>query len=448
MLSRSQVVLALSVVVVSMATAAVAIERVGGPAVSTRTADRVPLPDGDLVTLFDVEEVDREVVDAALVIAERSGGVASTGRSMSAGMVRIARSGATLHAAPDGYLIPLVFTAVPQSAAAGLFGTDVSAVLAPDALVMNEKTATITGARVGDVVELRVLEGPVGAFRIAGIAPHEQLGGSEIVLNTAAIERVGMVDDTRVVVWGIDDRAAAEAAIAALGIENRRDTQVRRSWEPESPDSTLSTARLKEAIGEAWYTTTGADSLSMHPTWLATNLTSDRVLLNDAIRVRARCHVRIVDDLRAALADVAAAGLGGAIDVGNTNTYGGCYNPRYSRLSGFLSRHAYAVAIDMNTASNCLGCVPRMDCRVVRIFRRHGFAWGGNFRRPDGMHFEWVGERRDQVTTPVTYCPNDPPIGTQATGDDPAPTLVPAPERGREVLVDGVDELGPHVHDH
>jgi hypothetical protein len=147
----------------------------------------------------------------------------------------------------------------------------------------------------------------------------------------------------------------------------------------------------------------------MHSTWKATNLTAGRVLLNETIRVRAQCHVKVVDDLEAAFAEVAAAGLGSAIDVANANTYGGCYVPRFSRTSGqigFLSRHTYGMALDVNTVTNCGGCRPPMNCDVVRIFRKHGFAWGGNFRRPDGMHFEWVGEPRDQIAFPSTYCPN------------------------------------------
>ena len=96
---------------------------------------------------------------------------------------------------------------------------------------------------------------------------------------------------------------------------------------------------------------------------------------------------------------MAAAGLAGAIDVTNANTYGGCHYPRFNRIGGelgFLSRHSWGMALDTNTVSNCQGCVPQMNCEVVRIFRRHNFAWGGNFLVPDGMHFEWVGERRDQ----------------------------------------------------
>ncbi len=42
----------------------------------------------------------------------------------------------------------------------------------------------------------------------------------------------------------------------------------------------------------------------------------------------------------------------------------------------------------------------------MRIFRRHGFAWGGNFLTPDGMHFEWVGERRDIGLYPSRFCGN------------------------------------------
>jgi hypothetical protein len=40
-----------------------------------------------------------------------------------------------------------------------------------------------------------------------------------------------------------------------------------------------------------------------------------------------------------------------------------------------------------------------MDCRVVQIFRKWGFAWGGNFLASDGMHFEWVNQRRDLIAS-------------------------------------------------
>ncbi|MBI5089467.1 MAG: M15 family metallopeptidase [Actinobacteria bacterium] len=162
------------------------------------------------------------------------------------------------------------------------------------------------------------------------------------------------------------------------------------------------------------------------------------------IGVRAWCHRLIADDLQAALQEVYQAGLSWAIDLANTNTYGGCWNPRYARASaniGSVSRHAWGMAFDTNTTQNAQGSTPRMDCRVVRIFRKHNFAWGGNFLLPDGMHFEWVGEPRYTWANPSKYCPNLPDgrietmaqlTPTQAApmfaGDDSEPVIEPAVE--------------------
>ncbi|MEY3641456.1 MAG: hypothetical protein RLZZ199_1261, partial [Actinomycetota bacterium] len=79
---------------------------------------------------------------------------------------------------------------------------------------------------------------------------------------------------------------------------------------------------------------------------------------------------------------------------------------RISGDLGYLSRHSWGMAFDMNTTTNAQGRAPNLDCRIVRIFRKWGFAWGGNFTPADGMHFEYVGERRDNIEYPSRYCPN------------------------------------------
>lgn len=389
---------------------------------------------GDLVVAFDVGDVDQFVVDASAEAARRAGGHSATRRGGSVGLWRITRDGATVHAPPSGYLVPMVFSAAPVDAARGAYGIEIAQVMAAGDVVVNEMTADTTGARVGDRLDLRTRSGGTLTLRVGMIAAYDAVGGSELVFDTSVADRLGFTTATSTLMWGFD-RAALESALLAVGLEGRTDTAIARSWDLPDPDATISTARTKVALGEPWYRVNADDTISMHPDWIAGNLTPDRILLDPTIRVRARCHVAIVDDLSAALAEVAAAGLAGAIDVANANAYGGCYAPRYSRISGYLSRHTYAMAFDTNTVANCQGCRPRMHCDVVRIFRRHGFAWGGNFRRADGMHFEWVGSPRDQIPYASTYCPNI----VQPTAERMVPDL------GREVLAHG-PATPAHVH--
>lgn len=403
----------------------------------SRSADRLIEPAGDLAVAFDIGEIDSFVVDAVNAAVDRVGGLAARSRSGSLGLRRMVRSGVTVHGPPAGYLIPITFVSVPKVAVAGVWGPDVSAVVDDQTVVMNQVTAELMGTQEGDQIELRAANGSTVRLTVGGIRPYDQIGWAELVFTTEVADRLGQHRDTRVVMWRFDDRAALDQALVDVGVTGRRDTRVGRSWDPPDPDSTLSTAHTKVALGEPWYRINSDGSLAMHPDWKAASLTGGRVLLDPDIPIRAECNVHIVGDLSAALAEVAAAGLEYEIEWNNANAYGGCYNPRYSRSSGFLSRHAYGMALDTNTVSNCAGCrPPAMHCDVVRIFRRHGFAWGGNFRQPDGMHFEWVGEPRDQIEFDSPYCPNIV---------NPLIESVPPQSIGRGVLVAGDTGV---VHDH
>lgn len=74
-------------------------------------------------------------------------------------------------------------------------------------------------------------------------------------------------------------------------------------------------------------------------------------------------------------------------------SYDGCFNLRYSRNSGEkLSTHAYGLALDLNAATNPLGATPQIDDQLVMCFEEAGFVWGGRWKRPDGMHFQFVTE--------------------------------------------------------
>ena len=82
----------------------------------------------------------------------------------------------------------------------------------------------------------------------------------------------------------------------------------------------------------------------------------------------------------------------------------GVFSCRTVADTGQPSMHAYAAAIDLNTAMSDYwlwrggkdGAVRpyrnRMPLAIVDIFERHGFIWGGKWRHYDTMHFEYRPE--------------------------------------------------------
>lgn len=76
-------------------------------------------------------------------------------------------------------------------------------------------------------------------------------------------------------------------------------------------------------------------------------------------------------------------------------TFDGSWNPRFVRGSStYLSNHAWGTAFDINAGYNPLGTIPKnigqqgSVVELLDIATQCGFAWGGNMKRPDGMHFE------------------------------------------------------------
>jgi len=99
-----------------------------------------------------------------------------------------------------------------------------------------------------------------------------------------------------------------------------------------------------------------------------------------------RCHRNILPQLYYAMREIQQRGLAPLI-----RSYDGCYVPRFQRLDDtVLSAHTWGIAIDINASQIPQGEEPAMDPRVVSIMQRWGFAWGGNFDIPDGMHFEFA----------------------------------------------------------
>ena len=382
----------------------------------TDSAVRLSPPVEDLVTVYDSGSLDASTEAQAVAAARQARADSTVVGSASIAMQRIRRGALRVQDAPAFMSIPMATTVIDADVIGVLMGHDVSAVLSSTSIVMSTRTASLRGAQAGDVVTLRSAFGSEVDFTIGAIVADEITGGTELLITPEAALRISLNRKSRVVMWGFESRAEVDTALADQGLVSTR-IRIRRSWDPFDPDSTLGMARSKELLGEFGYRVASSGAVTQEAAWQSANLPSGRRLLNSQIPIRARCHLVIEPALRAALAEAAAAGVGGVFDVGDANLAGGCHNPRFNRLSqsstiGFLSRHSWAMAIDINTRGSCQGCAPPDfatdpgGCTAIRIFRKHGFAWGGNFLTPDGMHFEYVGEPRDTFPYPSRYCPN------------------------------------------
>ena len=102
---------------------------------------------------------------------------------------------------------------------------------------------------------------------------------------------------------------------------------------------------------------------------------------------RTRCHKLMVPVFQEALAEVKSEGF-----ADRASHYGGIYAQRPIRgtKSGRLSTHSWGIAIDLNPAQNALGTFGRMHPAIIAIMGRHGFLWGGYFKRRDQMHFQYA----------------------------------------------------------
>ena len=71
-----------------------------------------------------------------------------------------------------------------------------------------------------------------------------------------------------------------------------------------------------------------------------------------------------------------------------------------------LSMHSWAFAADINPEQNPMGkpggkLVTDMNPLFIKGFKEAGFDWGGDFRRPDAMHFQLRPEFWGVPITPL-----------------------------------------------
>ena len=143
----------------------------------------------------------------------------------------------------------------------------------------------------------------------------------------------------------------------------------------------LSGGSVAAAVGSFSYQVLGGGRIAPDPTWVAANIRTESV----PILGQVTCHRVVLPQLRAALTEIASRGLAGKI---YPEQYAGCYYPRFIAGSTKLSLHSFGIALDLNVPGNQRGTVGEMDRTVVAIFKKWGFAWGGDWNFTDPMHFE------------------------------------------------------------
>jgi hypothetical protein len=136
-------------------------------------------------------------------------------------------------------------------------------------------------------------------------------------------------------------------------------------------------------FGSFTYTYTADGAIQPDPAWVAEYIRTETVPILGSVT----CHKLMIPQLRAALQQVVDSGLASEIHPGE---YGGCYVPRFiaSDPSNPVSLHTWGIALDLNVPGNQRGVAGEIDRGVVAIFKRWGFAWGGDWDYTDPMHFE------------------------------------------------------------
>lgn len=156
---------------------------------------------------------------------------------------------------------------------------------------------------------------------------------------------------------------------------------IAREQRAEQPRSTGGS--VAAAVGTFSYRWFRDGTVAPDPGWVAANIRSGRVPVLGTVR----CHKVMLPQLRGALREVVARGLADEIHPGE---YGGCYVPRFIGRDPArgLSLHTWGIAVDLNVPGNLRGVPGEIDRDVVAIFKKWGFAWGGDWAWTDPMHFE------------------------------------------------------------
>jgi len=280
----------------------------------------------------------------------------------------------------ENYLYSISVKTIESSSVDLFYDDEIAQVIKDNKLVVSTLTAERYGLSVNDKVSLVGINSAPLDLEVGLIIKDSELGWFEGVVNKDVGFKLGIFRNIQAIIW---DSKMSENHLIELhkNIKYKR-VKITNKYEKNNPNKNwvLPTALVKEMFGDFQIKERDGTWITTEPSWREKNIQVKRM----PILGNTRCHRLMWEPLEGALNQIFEEGLAYTLSVQDFKKSGGCYAPRRINrfdAGGSISRHAWGIAIDINTKSS-------YHPRVVEIFNSWGFAWGGTWTSPDEMHFE------------------------------------------------------------
>ncbi len=280
----------------------------------------------------------------------------------------------------ENYLYSISIKTIESSKVDLFYDDEAAQVIKDNKLIVSTLTAERYGLSVNDKVSLVGINSAPLVLEVGMIIKDSELSWFEGVVNKEVGFELGIYRNIQAIIW---DTKMSENHLIELykNIEYKR-VKITNKHKRNIPNKNwvLPTAMVKEMFGDFQIKERDSTWITTEPSWREKNIQVKKM----PILGNTRCHRLMWGPLEGALNQIVDEGLANTLSVEDFKKSGGCYAPRRINrfdAGGSISRHAWGIAIDINTKSS-------YHPRVVEIFNSWGFAWGGTWTSPDEMHFE------------------------------------------------------------
>ena len=278
----------------------------------------------------------------------------------------------------ENYLYNISLKTIESSTVDYFYNDEVSKVIKNNQLVVSSLTAERYNLTINDKINLIGMNNEPLEITVGMILKDSELGWFEGVVNKDIGYKLGIYRNIQAIIW---DKEINENHFVEL-YKNIKYEKVKYTFRESNPNKNwvLPTALVKEMFGDFQIKERDGTWITTEPSWREENIQAKKV----PILGTTRCHRLMWEPLEGALNQILQEGLADTLSIKDFKKSGGCYAPRRINrfdAGGSISRHAWGIAIDINTKSS-------YHPRVVEIFNSWGFAWGGTWTSPDEMHFE------------------------------------------------------------